>query len=97
MSDTYKDKKTKLERWEIALIALKMVAKRKNISHQELADKTGLKRSNIYRLFRLDHCPNLDILFRICNALDLDVNFTDLNHEFNFKEINLDVLKELGL
>lgn len=76
---------TENKHWEVLVLLLKEIAAEKNITQEEIAEKTGLTQSNVSRLFSLKYKPNLSIFLQIAQAIE--VNFfvedreskTDLN------------------
>ena len=65
------------EHWKVLVLLLKEVAEDKNITHQQIADITGLKRSNITRFFNLNYKPRLDTFLLIANAIQVNFFFED--------------------
>jgi len=63
------------EHWQLLVLLLKEVAEQREISQLELAEMTGLKQSNISRLFSLKYCPNLRTYMTVAKALQLNVFF----------------------
>lgn len=76
------------QHWMLLVLLLAKIAKSKNISHQEIADITGLKRSNVTRVFSLNYCPNMRTFLAIAQAVGINFFFedkdsnTDLNQLF---------------
>ena len=65
------------EHWKVLVLLLKEVAEDKRITHQQIADITGLKRSNITRFFNLNYKPRLDNFLLIANAIQVNFFFED--------------------
>lgn len=59
--------------WKLLVLSLKLTASKKGISHQQIADKTGMLRSNITRILSRKYCPSLHIFMSIAKAIG--VNF----------------------
>jgi len=74
--------------WRVYVLMLKNVAQAKGITHQDIADRTGLLRSNVSRLFSLKYCPSLKIFISISIAIGMNwfledkEGTTELNVEF---------------
>lgn len=47
----------------------------KNLNQLELAKITGLKQSNISRIFSAKYSPTLDSILQITNAASVDIDF----------------------
>lgn len=55
--------------WQFFVLLLKEIATTKGIDHEDIANKTGLKRPNVTRFFALNHKPNLDIFLQVAKAI----------------------------
>ena len=55
--------------------------KKKGYSQEKIADITGIARTNIVRIESKKNMPTLEILLRLANALDmeLEINFVERN------------------
>jgi DNA-binding phage protein len=79
------EKNNQNEQWMLLVLLLKEIAEEKKLTHQEIADKAELHRSNVTRMFSLNYCPSLENFLKIAKAIK--VNFfiedqesqTDLN------------------
>lgn len=65
------------EHWKVLVQLLKEIAEDKGISQQQIADETGLLRSNVSRLFSLKYKPNLDIFLKVAMAVKVNFFFAD--------------------
>lgn len=52
-------------------------AAERGITQSEIADRTGLRQSNVSRVFAGKYPPTLDTLIKIAKALDLSVIVTE--------------------
>jgi DNA-binding phage protein len=59
--------------WELMVLILRDIAKSKSITHKDIAEHTGLHRSNVSRFFSLKYCPTLSTFFLISNALGVNI------------------------
>lgn len=48
---------------------LKEIAKKNNITQQQIADDTGLLQSNINRIFSAKYSPSIDLILLISKAI----------------------------
>lgn len=77
------------EHWKVLVLLLKEIAERKGITHQAIADKSGLTRSNVTRVFGLLYVPTLKTFLKMSIAIGVNIFFedkeakTDLNEAFN--------------
>lgn len=65
------------EQWKLLVLILKEVAEQKGITHQSIADKTGLIRSNVSRFFGLSYTPSLSMFLLIAKAIGVNFFFED--------------------
>lgn len=65
------------EQWKLLVLILKDIAEQKGITHQEIADKTGLIRSNVSRFFGLRYTPSLDMFLEVAKAIGVNFYFED--------------------
>lgn len=49
---------------------LSLIAKENGITQNELSSATGIKQQNISRIFSGQHSPTLDVLLKVCEALN---------------------------
>ena len=54
-------------------LSLKAAATERNISIEEIAARTGLRESTIFRIFDLRYAPRLDTIIQIANAIGIEV------------------------
>jgi hypothetical protein len=62
-----------MNNWESIVNFLAAKATEKRISTYKLAELTSYNQPNIVRIFSLKYCPNLKTVFKIAEALELDV------------------------
>ena len=76
------------EQWKLLVFLLDEIRKQKGVTQQEVADKTGLIRSNVSRFFMAKFAPDLKNFLLIAKAIDVNFFFedrvdkTDLNQAF---------------
>lgn len=56
---------------------IELIRKKKNITQEELAAKTGILRNNLSRIENGKYNTGMDILLRIANALDMELEFVE--------------------
>ena len=74
------------QHWKVLVLLLKKIIDDKNISHEEIAEATGLHRSNVTRMFSLKYSPNLRTFILVARAAGVNFFFED-------KEGNTDLTK----
>ena len=60
--------KTK-QKWQLLIVKLKDKIKKEKITHQAIADITGLHRSNVSRFFGVKYSPSLRTYLLIADAI----------------------------
>ena len=86
----------KYEHWMVLVLILKKIAKSKNITHAQIADKIGLHTSNITRIFSLKYCPSLKIFIAIAKAVEVNFFFEDMESTTDLNIIFEAAMAELG-
>ena len=56
--------------WKTLILQLKKVAENQKITHLQIANKCGLHRSNVTRIFSLKICPSLENYLKVKNAIE---------------------------
>lgn len=84
------------EHWKVLVLLLKNIAEEKNITQQDIADKTGLIRSNVSRLFSLKYCPSLTIFLAVANAIGVNFFFEDKDDKTDLSIMFEKAMTELG-
>jgi transcriptional regulator with XRE-family HTH domain len=56
-------------------ISLRDAASRRGITHQRIADATGMRRSSVTRMLSGHFPPTLDYLLKLADAIDLEIKF----------------------
>ena len=64
------DKTNQNEDWKTLISQLKKVAENQKITHLQIANKCGLHRSNVTRIFSLKICPSLENYLKVKNAIE---------------------------
>ena len=91
-----KEKEANEQHWKLLVLVLKKIAEKKGISQQEIADKTGLKRPNVNRVFSLKYCPELRTFISIAKAIEVNFFFEDKEGTTELSEIFEKTMEELG-
>lgn len=63
--------------WQLLVLLLKEIADQKNVTQQEIADKSGLLQSNVSRFFSLKYKPTLDTFLQVAKAIKVNFFFED--------------------
>ena len=64
------DKINQNQDWKTLILQLKKVAENQKITHLQIANKCGLHRSNVTRIFSLKICPSLENYLKVKNAIE---------------------------
>lgn len=81
---------------ELLVLTLRKIAESKGISQQEIADRSGLQRSNISRMFGLKYSPNLTTFIAVARAIGVNFFFEDKEGDTNLSLIFEQAMTELG-
>ena len=84
------------EHWKVLVLMLKNIAADKAISHQQIADETGLQRSNVSRFFQLKYKPTLDTFLTIANAIKVNFFFEDRESKTELNNVFEKAMDQLG-
>jgi len=84
------------QHWKLLVLMLKLIAKEKDITHEQIAKKTGLLRNNVSRIFSLKYCPSLKIFIAIAMAIEVNFFFEDKESKTQLNEIFEQAMTELG-
>jgi len=87
---------TKDGQWKLLVLILRKIAESKGISQQEIANRTGLKRSNVSRMFNLLYCPNLRTFITIAKSIEVNFFFEDKEGTTELNKIFEAAMTELG-
>jgi DNA-binding phage protein len=69
------------EKWKILILLLREIAKEKKITHWDIAIETGIDRAHITHVFNLKNKPGIDTVFKIADAIDIDIFVKTRNGE----------------
>lgn len=79
----------------LVLLLLK-IAESKGISQVEIAKRTGLKKSNVSRIFKMDYCPTMRTFLLLTSAIEVNFFIEDNNSSTNLNELFEKAMTELG-
>lgn len=65
------------QNWKVLVLLLKEIAEKKGITQEEIAESTGLHRSNVSRVFSVRYKPNLDTFLKLCKAVKVNAVIED--------------------
>ena len=86
----------KVEDWKILVTLLRKISEAKGLSQQDIADKSGLHRSNINRMFQLQYCPNLNTFIKVAKAIKVNFFFADIDDTTDIDKLFESAMTELG-
>ncbi len=89
-------KNNKNEQWQLLVLILKEIADQKNITQQEIADKSGLLQSNVSRFFSLKYKPTLDTFLQVAKAIKVNFFFEDQEDKSNLNLAFEKAMTEIG-
>lgn len=84
------------EQWMLLVLLLKEIAEAKGITHEQIAEASGLQRSNVTRTFSLNYCPNLNTFIAIAKALKVNFFFEDQEDKSDLSRVFEKAMEALG-
>ena len=91
-----KNQNTNEQQWQLLVLLLEDIAKQKKITHQQIADSTGLMRSNVTRLFSLKYTPTLKTFLIVAKALNVNFFFEDKESKTDLNKAFENAMEKLG-
>lgn len=82
--------------WIVMVRLLKEIADQKGISHQQIADETGMIRSHISRMFAARFCPRLDLFLKVANSVGVNFFIQDMNSQTDLNQAIEKAMEHLG-
>jgi len=82
--------------WRVFVLFIKEIAESKGITHEQIAEKTGLARSNITRMFQLKYCPSLQNWLKILKAVEVKIFFEDRESKTDLNTLLEKAMLQLG-
>ncbi|NJN27144.1 MAG: helix-turn-helix transcriptional regulator [Cyclobacteriaceae bacterium] len=82
--------------WKLFVLLLRKIAESKGISQGQLADLTGLKQSNISRMFNLQYCPNMRTFTNVSKAIGVNLFIEDKTGDTDITATFNQAMGELG-
>jgi len=67
----------KKQNWEELVVQVQQASERKGIYQETLAEQSGLKQSNISRIFKRQYCPTLRTTLALANAAGLTLKLSE--------------------
>lgn len=84
------------QHWKVLILLLKEVAIDKGITQQQIADRTGLQKSNVSRVFTLKYKPNLELFLNLAQAVGVYFFFEDKDGNSDLAKCFQRAMNELG-
>lgn len=84
------------QHWMLLVTMLKKTAEKKGISQQMIVERTGLKKSNLSRMFALQQSPTLRTFLLVARAIGVNFFFDDRDGDTNLTAIFEAAMTELG-
>lgn len=82
--------------WKVLVLMLKYIAEEKGINQIEIANRTGLKKSNVSRVFKLDYCPTMRTFLLLAVALEANIFIEDKNSSTDLSGLFERAMTDLG-
>lgn len=75
---------------------LREIAEAKSITQMQIAERTGLKQSNISSFFNFKRKPNLDTFLQVAKAVGVNFFFEDQESDTDLSKCFEKAMEELG-
>lgn len=82
--------------WRVLVLFIAEIARSKRITHEMIAQRTGLHRSNVTRFLTIKYCPNLDIFLKLLKAVEINVFFEDRESKSDLNVLFEKAMEALG-
>lgn len=82
--------------WQLMVLVLKEIASDKKITHEMIAERTGMVRDHVTRFFSAKHKPNLDMFLTIAKAIGVYFFFEDKDGNTDLTKCFDKAMTELG-
>jgi len=63
--------------WKILVLFIAEIAREKHITHEMIAQRTGLHRSHVTRFLSVRYCPTLETYLKLLKAVEVNIFFED--------------------
>ena len=73
-----------MEDWQKLIAMIKQIAKKKKITHLEIADKTNMARPQVTNFFNESHNPSLKSFIDVCKAVNVEISISDNDYKINY-------------
>ena len=84
------------EQWQLLVLLLKEIADCKGISQGDIAEKTGLKQSNVSRFFGLKYKPTLHTFLEVAKSIKVNFFFEDQENKTDLNQAMERAMEQLG-
>lgn len=82
--------------WKLLVLLLQEIATQKGLTHQQIADGSGLQRSHVTRFFGLKYSPNIDTFLKVAKAIEVNFFFEDRESKTDLKLAMEKAMEQLG-
>lgn len=82
--------------WKVLVLLLKKIAASKGIAHSLIAERTGLQKSNVTRMFALKYNVTLPVFLKVANAIGVNFFFEDKDGDTDLSIAFEEAMEELG-
>lgn len=87
---------TEDKHWQVLVLLLKEIAIEKGITQAQIATRTGLRRTNVARVFGVRYCPSLELFLRIARAVGVNFYFEDQDSDTDLNLVFERAMEQLG-
>ena len=84
------------ETWKLLVLLLKRISEEKKISQIQIAELTGLKQSNVSRMFAIKFPPSMKVFLKVAKAVGVNFYVVDQEDKIDFNMLFEQAMTELG-
>lgn len=84
------------EQWKLLVLLLKEIAESKDITQNEIAEKSEMHQSHVSRFFGLKFPPNLNTFLKVAKAIGVNFFFEDKDDKTDIIKVFEKAMTELG-
>lgn len=90
------ENKNQNEQWMLLVLLLKEISDQKGLTHQQIADRSGLQRSHVTRFFGIKYAPNIDTFLKVAKAIEVNFFFEDRESKTDLNLAMEKAMEQLG-
>lgn len=82
--------------WQVLVLLVRKIAEEKKMTHEQIAEKAGLQRQTVGRIFSLKFSPQLRVFVRVADAVGCRFFLQDRESNSDLNRLMNEAMDELG-